>query len=99
MFRLFNFATYLPIIDIPLYRGGPCAVRGASYKGLTFLCGFLIAVGLLAFYKLKAWYLAHPVLGKIALVVLIWWTLRQVVHFFRELNDDPLTRTEPRKWD
>jgi len=99
MFRLFNFVTYLPIIDIPLYRGGPLAVRGASYKGLTFLCGFIIAVGVLGFYLLRAWYLAHPVLGKIALAVVAWWVLRQVVHFFRELNDDPLTRMEPHKWD
>lgn len=99
MWNPLNLITYLPVIDIPLYRGGPFAVRGASYKGLSFLVAVLVAGFLLAIYLLKAWYAKHPVLGKIAFVFIGWWVLRQVVHFFMALGEDPLTKTAPYKRD
>lgn len=99
LFSFFNLVTYLPIIDIPMYPGGPLAVRGASYKGLCFLCVLIITVFVVVVYMLASWYLRHPILGNIALVAAGYWLLRQVVHFFLSLWDDPLTRTTPYRRD
>lgn len=98
-FRIFSLVTYLPIIDIPFSRNGMPIVRGASYKGLQFLSVLFIICMLVGCYWLKNWYQSHPVWGKVALCVISYWVLRQVVHFFRSLNDDPLTRTTPYKRD
>ena len=95
LLKIVGLVGYLPIIDIPFYPGGKLAVRGASYRGLSFLCTIVIAVGLLAFFYARSWYVQHPILGKICLIVGIWWGVRQSVRWFRALCDNPLTRVTP----
>ena len=99
LLRLLSLATYLPVIDIPFSRSGAPVVRGASYKGLQLLSVLFIICMIIGAYLLKSWYQMHPVWGKIALGAAGYWLLRQVVHFFQSLNDDPLTRTTPYKRD
>lgn len=95
MLRLLGLVGYLPIIDIPFSHGGSPVVRHASYKGLTFACSFVIAVGLVLYFTLRYWYAKYPLLGKIILILAAWWILRQAVRFFKALCDDPYTRLEP----
>ena len=90
-----GLAGYLPVIDVPFTAGGKIAVHNASYRGLTSVCFFVIAVGLFLYFGFLKFYHSHPTLGKVIIIVCVWWILRQAVRWFKALCDDPYTRLEP----
>ncbi|MBR2082823.1 MAG: hypothetical protein IJ876_07480 [Elusimicrobiaceae bacterium] len=93
--NLFKVVFYLPILNIPFAPGGKIVIRGASYNGLGFLCGVIIVVGVFGWSYFRMWYIQHPILGKLILLVVAWWVLCQIVRFFQVLCDDPYTRRTP----
>lgn len=93
--NIFSLATYLPIIDIPFAPGGKIVVHNASYRGLTSVCMFIIAVGLFLYFGFLKFYHAHPTWGKVIIIVGAWWLIRQIARWIKALCDDPYTRLKP----
>lgn len=93
--KIFGLVGYLPIIDVPFAPGGKIVIHNASYNGLMHACGALIVIGLLLYFGFLKFYHTHPLLGKVIIIVCIWWGLRQLIRWVKSLCDDPYTRTEP----